>query len=210
MSVSQHAITIICASLMLVACADNSEKNLQQAAAVSTDHTAVSTHDETQSANTEQGSDPHDVDALLKELKAADGTTQDADTPTATPITTADGKTQIDWSYIDTKTERVDAGSFAYPFAKDSQPVMNYAKAYNLSPEQAQYAMTLSMASPEALGKILDQLTGKYIAHSFRDGDKPALIIQVTPDVVNETHEYVIADKFAEGLVLPIEIVSAK
>lgn len=26
MSVSQHAITIICASLMLVACADNSEK----------------------------------------------------------------------------------------------------------------------------------------------------------------------------------------
>ncbi len=207
MSVSHHAIAIICAALTLVACADNSEQNLQQAA-VSTETT--STTDAAQSTNTAQSDNPHDVDALLNELKAADGTAQDADTPTAKPITTADGKTQIDWSYIDTKAVRVDVGSFDYPFAKDSQPVVNYAKAYNLSPEQAQHAMMLSMASPEALGKILDQLTGKYIAHSFRDGDKPALVIQVTPDVVNETHEYVIADKFGEGLVLPIEIVSAK
>lgn len=204
MSVSHHVIAIICGTLMLTACADSSEQNLQQAA-VSTETT--NTADAAQSTNTEQSNNPHDVDTLLNELKADDNSPE---MPAAKPITTADGKTQIDWSHIDTKTQRVDAGSFNYPFAKDSQPVANYAKAYNLSPEQAQHAMTLSMASPEALGKILDQLTGKYIAHSFRDGDKPALVIQVTPDVVNETHEYVIADKFAEGLVLPIEIVSAK
>lgn len=206
MSVSHHVIAIICATLTLTACADHSEQNLQQAAVTSAESTQPADTNQA-TPSTEQSNNPHDVDALLNELKADDNSPE---MPAIKPIITADGKTQIDWSHIDTKTERVDAGSFAYPFAKDSQPVANYAKAYNLSPEQAQHAMTLSMASPEALGKILDQLTGKYIAHSFRDGDKPALIIQVTPDVVNETHEYVIADKFAEGLVLPIEIVSAK
>lgn len=200
---THHAIAIIFIALGLSACMDNSEKNLQTGANI------IST-DGTQSTDAAANNpNPHNVGALLSELKSYEDDTKDGlDAPK--PIITADGKTQIDWSYIDTKTKRVDAGNFIYPFAKDSQPVVNYAQAYNLTPEQAQHAMLLSMASPEALGKILDQLTDKYIAHSFRDGDKPTLIIQVSSDVVNERHDYVIADKFGEGLVLPIEIISTK
>ena len=92
----------------------------------------------------------------------------------------------------------------------DSEPVMNYANAFNISAKQAQHSMALSMASPEVLGKIVDQLGNRYIAHQFRDGSNPALIIQVTPNIVNERHSYIISDKFAEGLELPIEIVSAQ
>lgn len=150
--------------------------------------------------------DPHDFNALLKQLD--DGSVPEVQT--AKPIITADGKTQIDWSQIDTvSVQKADPASFDYPFAKDSKPVINYAQNFDISAEQAQLSMMLSMASPEALGKIVDQLGDQYVAHSFRDGAEPALIIQVKPDVINEKHDYVIVDKFAEGLVLPIEIISA-
>ena len=167
-------------------------------------------HDDAKAAKTTDGHEnldnPHDFQALLDEL----GTDHEPLASSIQPIITEDGKTKIDWSHIDTKTAKVDKTAFDYPFLIDSEPVVNYANAYNISAEQAQYSMLLSMASPEALGKIVDQLGNQYIAHRFRDGSDPALIIQVTPDVVNEQHSYIISDKFAEGLELPIEIVSTQ
>lgn len=150
----------------------------------------------------EQPADPHDLKALAQAL----GSDNVEPSPAVKPITTPDGKIRLDWSQIDTKTKAVAASDYAYPFAKDSQPVQNYAKAYNITAEQAQYSMLLSMASPEALGKILDQLTDQYLGHEFRDGSEPALIIHTTADVVGEKHDYILADKFGEGLTLPIEI----
>lgn len=146
---------------------------------------------------------PHDLAALAQELGSDD-------TPNAQPIITADGLLQIDWSLIDTKAKPVNPTDFNYPFAADSVPVQNYAKAFDLSASQAQHSMMLSMASGEALSKILDQLGGEYREHEFRDGADPALIIRVSDKVISETHDYVLADKFAEGLVLPVHLVHQK
>lgn len=145
------------------------------------------------------GSNPHDLEALAKTLPD-DGTAE------AKPITTADGKIQIDWSFIDTKTNRADTANYAYPIAIDSNAVKNYAKAYNISDKAAQHSIVVSMAVPEALGKLLDQLENHYRSHELTDGADMKLIIHTTHEVVADTHEYVFADKFGEGLVLPIEI----
>ncbi|MFC0821017.1 hypothetical protein [Moraxella marmotae] len=198
---------IVLLSVAMAGCQDKSaEQNLKlisdeaQATQAAQSET-VSDDDNTQNTQTD-AANPHDFDALLQQL----GDTQTPET-TAKPIITDDGKTQVDWSQIDTKTAQADADNFDYPFAIDSQPVINYAKTFGVNAKQAQHAMMLSMASPEALGKVVDQLGGKYLSHHFRDGKNPALIIQTTPDVVSQTHDYVIADKFGEGLVLPVEII---
>lgn len=149
--------------------------------------------------------DSHNFDALLQQL---DDRVANTDTQPAQMIATSDGKLQIDWSVIDTASKQADMANFDYPFAAEGEPVQKYAQAFGVTANQAQHAMMISMASPEALGKIVDQLGSKYIAHSFRDGKRPALVIQTTKDVKSEQHSYVIADKFGEGLVLPIEIIS--
>ena len=199
-------MTALVASLGIAGCADNSAKeNFAKIEREAQGKTAEQ-DPAAQAASTEQA-DPHQFDELLKQIDTDDY----PEIETAKPIITADGKTQIDWSQIDVKSvKKIDPAAFAYPFAKDSVPVSNYAKSFGISPEQAQLSMTLSMASPEVLGKLLDQLGGKYIAHSFRDGANPALVVQVAPGVITETHDYVIADKFGEGLVLPVELVSGK
>lgn len=169
-------------------------------AAQPTEQTAQAAYE--QPAEQAAQTDPHDLKALATAL----GADELADTPAVKPITTADGKIQIDWSHIDTKVAAIKPSQYSYPFAPDSQPVQNYAKAYNISAEQAQYAMMLSMASPEALGKILDQISDQYVSHEFQDGDSPTLIVHTDANVVAEQHQYVLADKFGEGLILPIEI----
>ena len=143
------------------------------------------------------GADTANIDATHSQAHGHD----------ARPIALPDGRVQIDWSLIDTKVAPVDPKGFDYPFAADSSAVKNYAAAYDITPGQAQHAMVLSMASPEALNKLLDQLTdGRYLGHEMRDGKDMALIIYVSDDVVAEAHTYTFADKFAEGLVLPIEL----
>lgn len=146
--------------------------------------------------------DPHDLKALAQEL-GADNHNQE--TPVQ-PILTNDGKIQIDWQWIDTKEPKADLQTYVYPIALDSQAVKNYASTYQISDKQAQHSMVVAMAAPEALGKVLDQLQGKYLGHSFSDGAQMSLIINTTADVVGERHDYVFADTFGRGLVLPIVI----
>ncbi|UNU72600.1 hypothetical protein LU293_05630 [Moraxella nasovis] len=123
------------------------------------------------------------------------------------PIITADGKTQINWQLIDTNESRANLNSYNYPIAIDSLAVKNYAKAYGISDKKAQHSIVVSMAAPEVLAKVLDQLIdGKYVGHSLTDGDNPSLIIETTDDVVGETHDYVFSGEFGKGLVLPVII----
>ena len=62
------------------------------------------------------------------------------------------------------------------------------------------------MASNEALSKVLDQLSGRYVSHELSDGDNVALIIHTSADMAADRYDYVLADDFAKGLVLPIVI----
>ncbi|MCL1623896.1 hypothetical protein M2R47_06535 [Moraxella sp. Tifton1] len=122
------------------------------------------------------------------------------------PITTPDGKIKINWSLIDTKVTPADLKNHTYPISIDAAAVKNYAKAYHISDKEAQHSIVVSMAAPEALGKLLDQLENHYLSHELTDGANIKLIIHTKDKVVADTHDYVFADKFAEGLVLPIEI----
>lgn len=155
----------------------------------------------TEQAQAVEAHNPHDVEALAKSLEA-----QADNMPEIQPIKTADGKIQIDWSLIDTKVARAEPSTYQYPIALDSQAVANYAKAYNLSDKEAQHSIVVSMAAPEALNKLLDQLEQGYLSHELTDGAQVKLIIHTDETVVADTHDYVFADKFGEGLVLPIEI----
>lgn len=150
---------------------------------------------------TTNSADPHDLKALAGELGSADG-----DAPQIQPIITADGKTQINWAYIATKEPKADTASYIYPIAIDTQAVTNYANSYGITPAQAQHSIVIGMAAPEVLSKVLDQLQGKYIGHRLTDGANMSLIITTTPDVVADRYEYVFADTFGRGLVIPIII----
>lgn len=121
----------------------------------------------------------------------------------------ADGKIHLDLSKLDTGVARADLTNYVYPFEIDGSPVQNYAKAYGISAKDAQLAMTLSMASPEALNKVLDMMVGEYLGHSLTDGKAMSLVIYTTDKVVPVSFEYVIADKFGEGLVLPVTVMPA-
>lgn len=151
----------------------------------------------------ENSNNPHDLKALADELSQD---SQDIDTTPIKPITTPDGKVQIDWTHIDTKEPKADLTTYNYPIALDSQAVKNYAAAYNITNKQAQHSIVIGMAAPEALGKVLDQLQGKYLGHQLTDGAKMSLVIHTTFDVVGETHDYVFADTFGKGLVIPVVI----
>lgn len=162
---------------------------------------SVNTTDSMESHN------PHNVEVLVDTPKAD---VADDDSHEVHPITTIDGKIQINWDFIDTNTPKADISNYEYPIAMDSQAVQNYAKAYNLSDQQALHSIVVSMAAPEALGKILDQLESSYRGHELLDGADMMLVIHTKNNVVADKHEYVFADKFGEGLVLPIEIRPAK
>lgn len=123
--------------------------------------------------------------------------------PTASVVATP---INIDWTQVDSKVVPINPDDYAYPFALDSMPVKNYATAYNITPKQAQHSMMLAMASPEALNKVLDQIQGHYLGHSLTDGADMSLVIYTSDAVVPSRFDYVFADKFGEGLVLPIVI----
>lgn len=119
----------------------------------------------------------------------------------------SDNKIHLDPSLLNTGVTPIDKADYPYPFAEDSLAVKNYANAYHISPKDAQHSMVLSMASPEALNKILDQIQGHYLGHGMTDGKDATLIIYTTDEVAEYRFDYVIADKFGEGLTLPVHIL---
>ncbi len=121
------------------------------------------------------------------------------------PPSTRDYPVQIDWTQIDTKVTPVAIDTFDYPLAINSAPVKAFADFAKVTPKQAQHTLTVSTASNEAVVKLLDQLGDSYVSHKVTD-DGGQLIVYTTPNVVASHFDYVLADDFARGLVLPIEI----
>ena len=112
----------------------------------------------------------------------------------------------IDWSLVASGEKAVDPANYKYPFALDSQNVRDYAEYFDVDNATAQHNLTVSMASNEALSKVLDQLSETYTSHELTDDKEMKLIIHTTPDVAASSYDYVLSDDFAKGLVLPIEI----
>lgn len=112
----------------------------------------------------------------------------------------------IDWSLVASGEKAVDPANYKYPFALDSQNVRDYAEYFKLDNATAQHNLTISMASNEALSKLLDQLSDSYTSHEIIDSKDMKLVIHTTPDVAASSYDYVLSDDFAKGLVLPIEI----
>ncbi len=127
-------------------------------------------------------------------------------TTEANTTTTTSGD-DIDWSAIATNETPAERADYVYPFAIDSQNVRDYAEYFNIDNATAQHNLTISMASNEALSKVLDQLSGRYTSHELTDGKEMKLIIHTTSDVNASSYDYVLSDDFAKGLVLPIVIV---
>ena len=112
----------------------------------------------------------------------------------------------IDWSLVASGEKAVDRTNYKYPFALDSQNVRDYAEYFKLDNATAQHNLTISMASNEALSKVLDQLSESYTSHEIIDSKDMKLVIHTTPDVAASRYDYVLSDDFAKGLVLPIVI----
>lgn len=112
----------------------------------------------------------------------------------------------IDWSVIKSDEPAANLADYEYPFAIDSQNVQDYAEYFKVDDATAQHNLTVSMASNEALSKVLDQVSDSYTSHELTDGEDMTLIIHTTPDVAASSYDYVLADDFAKGLVLPIVI----
>lgn len=115
--------------------------------------------------------------------------------------------TSLDLTQLATGVPKADPKTYAYPFDTSSEAVKNYAKAYDISPQQAAHAMTILMASPEALNKILDQIGGEYRTHALTDGKEAGLVVYTSGKIVPVAFEYVIADNFGKGLVLPVQVL---
>ena len=112
----------------------------------------------------------------------------------------------IDWSLVASGEKAADRTNYKYPFALNSQNVRDYAEYFKLDNATAQHNLTISMASNEALSKVLDQLSESYTSHEIIDSKDMKLVIHTTPDVAASSYDYVLSDDFAKGLVLPIVI----
>lgn len=182
-------IAVVLASFLVMACTQN------------TPNTQSIITDQTQnSANI------HDLSLKKNSPNTTQIDTTQANIPQISPIKNADGTISIDWSLVDSKIIPSDTDSYDYPILLDSLPVQNYAKAFNTTTQQAQHAMVLSMASPELINKVLDQLSDEYLGHRFMDGAKPVLVIYTTNKVTPSEFSYIIADSFGKGLSLPVQI----
>ena len=133
-------------------------------------------------------------------VDSSDKTSVTAATPEAPKVNT------IDWSLVASGEKAVDPANYKYPFALDSQNVRDYAEYFDVDNATAQHNLTISMASNEALSKLLDQLSDSYTSHEIIDSKDMKLVIHTTPDVAASSYDYVLSDDFAKGLVLPIEI----
>ncbi|TXD97097.1 hypothetical protein ES754_08800 [Psychrobacter frigidicola] len=134
----------------------------------------------------------------------ADKTAAGAEQTTAAPST--ESATVIDWSLIASDEKAAARADYQYPFALDSQNVRDYADYFKVDNATAQHNLTVSMASNEALSKVLDQLGNSYTSHELTDDDNMTLIIHTLPDIATSRYDYVFAEDFAKGLVLPINI----
>lgn len=143
------------------------------------------------------------VDSSANTAKSVSTETNDA--PTANE--TSSVVTDIDWLKVASGEPAADRSNYDYPFAIDSQNVQDYADYFNVDNEAAQHNLTVGMASNEAVSKVLDQLESTYTSHELTDGETVELIVHTTPEVQASQYEYVFADDFAKGLVLPIKIV---
>lgn len=112
----------------------------------------------------------------------------------------------INWSRIDSGEKAANQTNYPYPFALDSQNVRDYADYFKVDNATAQHNLTISMASNEALSKVLDQLGTSYVSHELTDTKDMTLIIHTTPDIAAGSYDYVFTGDFAKGLVLPIVI----
>jgi len=135
----------------------------------------------------------------------SNGTATSSAAQTADATDAADVHT-IDWSLVASGEKAVDPATYEYPFALDSQNVRDYAEYFKVDNATAQHNLTVSMASNEALSKVLDQLSETYTSHELTDDKEMKLIIHTTPDVAASSYDYVLSDDFAKGLVLPIVI----
>ena len=129
-----------------------------------------------------------------------------ADKISVTAASEAAKANTIDWSLVASGEKAVVRTNYKYPFALDSQNVRDYAEYFKLDNATAQHNLTISMASNEALSKVLDQLSESYTSHEIIDSKDMKLVIHTTPDVAASSYDYVLSDDFAKGLVLPIEI----
>ncbi|WP_350561411.1 hypothetical protein [Psychrobacter sp. CAL346-MNA-CIBAN-0220] len=118
---------------------------------------------------------------------------------TATPKT-------IDWSAVASGESPAPLTNYDYPFALDSESVRAYSDYFKVDNATAQHNLTVGMASNEALSNILDEVGGSYVSHELTDGEAVELIIHTTPNINASSYDYVLADDFAKGLVLPIVI----
>ena len=146
---------------------------------------------------------PDSVDSTDQAANTVATTDSAAEPSTAEDRPAAD---TIDWSLVDSGTKPADPTNYKYPFAIDSQNVRDYADYFDVDAATAQHNLTISMASNEALSKVLDQLSDTYVSHELTDGNEMKLVIHTTPDVAASSYDYVLSDDFAKGLVLPIEI----
>lgn len=112
----------------------------------------------------------------------------------------------IDWSIMESGESPADLADYDYPFALDSSNVRDYAEYFKVDNATAQHNLTVSMASNEALSKVLDQVSDSYTSHELTDDEDMTLIIHTKPDIAASSYDYVLADDFAKGLVLPIVI----
>ena len=139
-------------------------------------------------------------------------TTTEQSVPTNTNPNSADVNddsaiiTDIDWSKVASSEQAADRASYKYPFDIDSQNVQDYADYFKVDNATAQHNLTVGMASNEALSKVLDQLSNSYTSHQLTDGETVELIIHTKPAVNASRYDYVFAEDFAKGLVLPIVI----
>ncbi|WP_201526421.1 hypothetical protein [Psychrobacter frigidicola] len=144
-----------------------------------------------------------------------DSTSKEVTEQTTTPESSKDGisatkdsasANTIDWSAIASDETAATLANYDYPFALDSQSVHAYADYFKIDNVSAQHNLTVGMASNEALSKALDAIGTSYVSHELTDGDKVELIIHTTPDISASRYDYVLADDFAKGLILPIVI----
>lgn len=138
--------------------------------------------------------------------KGATTTDQTSETATVNADSSQTNAYKMDWSLVASGETPADVTSYQYPFALDSQNVTDYAKYFDVDNVTAQHNLTISMASNEALSKVLDQLSDSYVSHELTDETDMKLIIHTTPDVAASSYDYVLSDDFAKGLVLPIVI----
>ncbi|MBP2279287.1 hypothetical protein RCH20_000991 [Psychrobacter sp. PL15] len=148
-------------------------------------------------AGCDNSADPTNTNS---EVAKQDAATEVASAPAA-PVTNT-----IDWQAVASGETPAELANYEYPFPLDSESVRSYADYFKVDSAVAQHNITIGMASNEGLSKVLDQLDSSYTSHELTDGENIELIIHTTSDIKASSYDYVLAEDFAKGLILPIVI----